>query len=500
MNDQLITTNTKTTHRRQPKARRRAADNARSTHGELRWLSLSSTEGRTDLGNAERFVDKHGESFRYCFPRKKWLAWDGKRWAIDQSGRVMRAAKATVNSMWHASWAEGKGDVVRQFVSRSSNKKSLEAMVGLATSERGIPVMPDDLDRHPWLLNCANGTVDLRTGERRPHTPADMLSVLCPTAYQPNADCPTWEGFLHGVLQTKDLVDFMQRMMGYCLTGDVREQLLLIFYGCGSNGKTTFLNGFMDALGPDFSMQAARGLLLAKRADAHPTELADLFGKRFVVCAETDDGKRLAEATVKQLTGGDRIRARRMKEDFWEFTPTHKVVLCTNHKPEVQGTDHAIWRRLALVPFGVQFWNPDRGETGPDELRQDKTLSKKLRAEREGILAWAVRGCLEWQANGLQVPHEVRAATDHYRRDQDTIAAFLSEQCLKDTQCSVQSTSLYNSYATWAERSGEFKLSQKKFGGQMTERGFDRYQNNGVWYRGIALREPGDGKGKSDDH
>ena len=453
------------------------------------WLALGSDEGRTDLANAKRFVEKHRRRVRFCHPWKKWLVFDGRRWEVDQRGRAMHLAKRVAIDVFakvvNSPFADDKS---RQFAMSTAGVQRLNAMLALAASELGIPILPDDMDADPWLLNCLNGTVDLRTGRLRKHNPADTITKLCGTRYNPEAKCPVWEDTLLRSLQTIELVRFIQRVYGYCATGDVREQLLLIFWGCGSNGKTTLLNAFLDMLGKDYSLQAASGLLLAKRNESHPTELADLFGKRFVVCAETEDSRRLAEATVKQLTGADRIRARRMRENFWEFQPTHKVLLCTNHKPEVRGTDHAIWRRLALVPFNVRFWNADRGETGPAGLRQDKTLPEKLRAEREGILTWAVRGCLDWQQNGLQIPDAVRAATDEYRGEQDTIASFLDECCVIGAQCTVQAKDLYETYKTWAERSGEYALPQRRFGRQMTERQFERFTANGTRYRGVGLR------------
>ena len=269
-------------------------------------------------------------------------------------------------------------------------------MLRLAQSELGIPIRPIDLDQNPWLLNCPNGTVDLKTGELKPHCREDLLTQLCPTNFNPDRSTYHWDRFLELVFDHRqDLLDYGHRLLGYMITGDVREQVLPIFYGVGANGKSTLINTFMKVIGNDYTMQAPSDLLMAKRHNSHPTERADLFRKRLVTCAETEQNRRLNEALVKALTGGERIRARRMREDFWEFDPTHKVILCTNHKPQVRGTDHAIWRRLRLLPFEKTFWNPDDSESGPDELRQDKELMGRLLLESEGILFWAVPGCLE---------------------------------------------------------------------------------------------------------
>ncbi len=349
-------------------------------------LSPFQPEGQTDLANARRFVRLHGENVRYCHPWNKWFVWDGARWRQDDRGQVEQLAKSVPDSIFIAANANNDPATIR-FAAKAASAVSIRAMLALATSELGIPVLPTDLNRHPMLLNVANGTLDLRTGRLRPPDRADLLTQLCPVEFHPEAHCTVWDRFLEGILARRQpLIDYIQRLAGYSLTGLTTEQILGILYGVGSNGKTTLLNELLNVLGGDYAMQANRDLLIVKRGESHPTELAALFGKRLVVTIETDDGRRLAEGLVKQLTGSDKITARRMREDFWQFDPTHKVLLATNHKPEVRGTDHAIWRRLRLIPFDVVI---------PDE-HQDKDLPLKLEAERAGILAWAVQGCLAW--------------------------------------------------------------------------------------------------------
>jgi putative DNA primase/helicase len=364
-------------------------------------------------------------------------------------------------------------------------------MINLAISEPGIPVLHTDLDQNPWLLNVQNGTVDLQTGDIRPHNRGDLITKLCPTKFNPDAKSYVWDRFLEGVFDGKqDLIDFMQRWCGYCLTGIVREQMLPIWFGSGANGKSTFIEAFMHAFGSDYAMKAPHDLFVVKKHNSHPTELADLFGKRFVAAVETGDGRRLNESLVKELTGGDSIRARRMKEDFWEFSPTHKAIICTNHKPQVRGNDHAIWRRLWLVPFTVKFWNPDKGETGPGELRQDKLLPKKLVAEAEGILAWAIRGCLDWQSHGISEPRDVLAATEEYRADENITERFISECCVtgQDTYV-VRASALYDAYKKFCEETGEDVETQRLFGSKLTEIGYKRFTNNGTWYRRLTIRD-----------
>jgi putative DNA primase/helicase len=374
---------------------------------------------------------------------------------------------------------------------KSESAPRINAMLDLARSEPGIPVLPEELDRDPMLLNCKNGTLDLRTGILRDHCRDDLLTKLCPTAYRPEAACPTWERFLTDIFPATgdaaeqpgnlDLIGWLQRLLGYCLTGDVSEQVLPIFWGQGANGKSTLLNAVQGVLGPDYTMKAPPDLLMVKRGESHPTERADLFGRRFVVAVETEAGGRLAEALVKELTGGDRIRARRMREDFWEFDPTHKVILCTNHKPKIRGADHAIWRRPRLVPFTVIF---------PDD-RQDKKLPEKLRAEAEGILAWMVRGCMDWQRAGLGMSGDVDRATAAYRSEQDVVATFVTECCVTGSpEYRIRASELYGRFKRWCEEAGESAVvSRQDFGTSLSAMdGVERFTNNGTWYRGIGLR------------
>ena len=441
-----------------------------------------------DLGNARLFAKLHGANVRYCYPWKKWLVWDRKRWKIDDTGAVERLAKNVADERWHEA-QETNDSELREFATDTASSKLITAMLKLAQSEPGIPIVPGDLDRDPWLLNCANGVVDLRTGEIESHRKSYLITKLCPTNFNPDAESYHFDKFLESIFKgSQPLIDFIQRFWGYGITGDVREQILAILWGGGSNGKSTLLNAVMDTLGTDYSLKAVADLLMAKKNESHPTERADLFGMRIVVCTETADGRGMNETLVKELTGGEKIRARRMREDFWEFPPTHKPILCTNHKPKVRGNDHAIWRRLVLVPFEVQYWNPDKGETGLIELRQDKGLPAMLIAEAEGILAWLVRGCLEWQQRGLLIPEIVRAATDTYRHEHDLIAMFIDDKCLCGPMCRIRASELYSQFKTWCDPLGEYPISMRAFGETIEQRGYEKKSSNGVWYLGIGMR------------
>jgi putative DNA primase/helicase len=341
----------------------------------------------TDLGNARRVVARHGRDLRYVHPWKSWLVWNGRRWAEDFTAEVVRRVKETQGALHdeavirlkalrdasaHDEGAKAERTHIQQQFAHALKWEAARAIawtLDLMKSEPGVPLLPDDLDRDPFALNLANGTLDLRTGVLHPYRREDLLTKLAPVAYDPNATCPRWLRFLDRIMDgNRDLVAYLQRVVGYCLTGDVSEQCLWFLYGLGANGKSTFLSTTLGMLG-DYGMQAVSELLMLKHHESHPTERADLFGMRFVVTIETEEGKRMAEALMKQMTGGDRVRARKMKKDFFEFAPTHKIVLAANHKPVVRGTDLAVWRRIKRNAASASDWRPIWCSTWPTVTR-----------------------------------------------------------------------------------------------------------------------------------
>lgn len=434
----------------------------------------------TDAGNAERLVARFRDRIRYCQPRRAWLIWTDQRWAWDETGAIWRLAKRTVRAIYgeaeHAS-DDDRRKAISRHAHASESAARLKAMIELAQKEDGVPVMPADLDADPWLLNVENGTIDLRTGELREHRPDDMITKIVPVAYDAAAEAPIWRRFLSEIMRSNEkLVAFLARAVGYTLTGVTREQVLFFGIGSGSNGKTTFLKLLLRLLA-EYGGQAPPELLLQKRNEVHPTEQADLFGRRLAVCTEIAEGRAWAEVTLKQLTGEDAVKARRMREDFWQFDPTHKFWIGANHKPTVRGTDPAIWRRLLLIPFLVTF----------DDAAKDKTLPEKLAGELPGILRWAVEGCLAWQREGLQPPSEVLAEVARYRVDMDVLGAFLRERCKAEEDVFVKAGDLYKAYGEWCENSGERPVKQRHFGRSLTERGFGRKTVDGRPYY-VALR------------
>jgi putative DNA primase/helicase len=434
----------------------------------------------TDLGNSRRLIAWEGGDLRYCYPWGRWLVWTGCNWLVDDRGEVLKRAKATVSRIYQEA-AAARDEETRKALAKhamsSESERKIKAMVELAKPE--VSILPEELDADPWKLNVLNGTIDLRSGKLLEHNRADLMTKVAPVEYDPMALSPHWHEVLERVLPSEDVRGFFKRLCGYALTGDISEHVLPVLYGTGANGKSTVLNALLEVLG-DYGIQAAPDLLISKRG-SHPTELADLFGMRFVTSIEVEDGRRFAESLVKQLTGGDRVRARRMRQDFWEFDPTHTVFLATNHKPEVRGTDNAIWRRIRLIPFTETI--------PPDE--QDKKLPQKLRAELPGIMTWAIEGCLEWQLDGLRAPKEVRQATGEYRSEMDIIGAFLGECCVLGAEETVSAGDLYRAYGEWCKDTGEAPDKQRKFGARLTERGrFERYRggkSGGHRWRGVDL-------------
>ncbi len=435
----------------------------------------------TDVGNAERFAAHVGRDLRYVHLSDTWFIWTGRRWQKDDTGAALRHALATIRATAHQADAlDEEKERTRLFrhALKSEAASRIHSMLRLATSL--LPVTPDQLDRNLWLLNCTNGTLDLRTGELRPHDRDDLLTRLAPVAYDPEAPCPRWEGFLQQVMDGNEaLIGFLQRAVGYSLSGSTAEQVLFLLHGVGANGKSTFIETIRAVLG-DYATQADFTTFLRQQGEGIRNDVARLVGARFVSAVEAEGGRPLAEAMVKQLTGGDTVTARFLFKEFFEFTPVFKLWLAANSRPTVSGTDNGIWRRIRLVPFTV---------TIPPEER-DRDLVRKLAEELPGVLAWAVRGCLRWQAEGLGVPPEVEAATEAYRDEMDVLGGFLTDCCVLREGIQVTSAELYAAYLTWCEVNGERPVTRRKMGLRLSERGFERKRGTaGVHcWRGVGLR------------
>lgn len=420
----------------------------------------------TDLGNAERFVKDHGGSVRFCHAWGKWLTWNGKHWEVDDTGQVYRLAKMTVRGIY-AEAARAEDDVERLAIAKHAKKSEslsqFKAMIGLAESEEGVPVKPNDLDANPWLLNVLNGSLDLRTGELKPHSRDNFITKLAPVAHDPNATCPTWLAFLEKAMAGREsLIAYMQKAVGYALTGDTREKNIVIFHGGGDNGKT-ILTTVISAMLGDYAQETPVETLMIHKNESIPNDIARLKGERLVTASEGERGQRLAESLIKRLSGGDKITARFLHQEFFEFIPTFKIWLSTNHKPVIRGSDNAIWNRIHLIPFDVSI---PKSEQIPRTV-----LLERLREEWPGILAWAVKGCLLWQQEGLDKPEEVEQATANFRAEMDVIGGFISDCCIVNPLAKVKAADLYGEYLKWCEANREGAVNKRLFGSMLQERG-----------------------------
>lgn len=472
----------------------------------------SQTESHpfTDMGNGQRLAERHGDKLRHIH-QWGYLVWDERRWECDETGAVMRLAKETTLSIFDEAQpfidliraaaddlkkaaafsdeeaiekaeemneaAAEKKEQIQKWALACQALKRLEAMIELAASEPGIAARHTEFDAHPYLLNCQNGTLDLCTGELRPHDPADSLTRITSASFDQTATCPTWLSFLDCVFDhDTELIEFIRRAIGYTLTGDTREQCLFFMYGTGKNGKSTFAEVLLSLVG-DYGRKTPAETLLAKRNDGElRNDVAALAGRRLVVAAELPEGRRLNEALTKDLTGGDTIAARFLYKEFFEFRPQFKLWLYGNHKPVIRGTDEGIWRRIRLIPFTVTIAENER----------DPDLPNKLRAELPGILAWAMGGSLAWQTHGLPSPTKVKTATNDYRAEQDVLAAFIAECCFVKSSAEVKAGDLYAAYKSYAEQEA---VSQKAFAMRLHSLGLTPHKGTGgarIW-RGLGL-------------
>jgi putative DNA primase/helicase len=414
----------------------------------------------TDLGNSERFADEHGDLVRYCDQQKSWYVWDGKRWRRDVVQKVKRLATRTVRGIYaEAAGASSKEarESIADHAKASESSGRISAMVRLAQVLPDVAIRADVLDTDPWLLNVLDGTLELRTGTLGPHDPRHLITKLAPVGFDPHASSELWDGFVRDVTGGDvELACYLQRAAGYSLTGKPTEHAVFFLHGPPATGKSKFTGALKDVLG-DYAVQTAFETFLAKRfGGGASNDIADLAGARLVLATEADRGRRFAEATLKQLTGGDTVRARQLYQSNFEFKPQFTLWLAANDAPQVNNEDDAIFRRMNIIPFT---------QVVPVE-KQDKDLGDKLAAPtvRAAILAWAVEGCLAWQDGGLRVPKIVVDATAQYREEQDPLEFFLDECCVVELDCVVLKAKLQQVYVVWAKASGvRSGLSPREF-------------------------------------
>ncbi len=470
---------------------------ASSGNGDPKVIRFRRLDG---IGNGERFIDNFGQQVRYSHELDKWMVWTNKRWSLDGQVQVEAMAKKTARLILQEmqlaldeARSAGADDDELQKIETSYRKHQLSAArvngvrdtLKMAQSEPGVKVHISQIDAGQMLFNAYNGTVDLTTGRMHAHQRTDGITKLARACYDPKAACPRWDAFLTRIFAgDTELIAFIQRAIGYSLTGDVGEQCLFFLYGTGQNGKSVFIQALLHVMG-EYAQKAPTEMIMKQdrsNAGSATPDMARLRGVRLAVTAELEENQQMGEARVKDLTGADRIVARPLYRDPVEFDPTHKLWIYGNHKPLIRGTDEGIWRRIRLIPFTVTI--PDR--------EKDPHLLDKLRAERDGILTWAVNGCLAWQRSGLGAPRAVAEATEAYRHESDRLGAFLEECCVIHEYVRTGKQEVYAAYEQWCHDSGERPMSKKRLGQQLVERGIQegRSMHERHWV-GIGLQAEG---------
>lgn len=437
----------------------------------------------TETGNSNRLIARHGEHLRYVPAWGRWLAWDGTRWEQDpRDVRVTELAKDVASGVWEIVDTLPKGEDRNRHVAWARASETANNVANTIKLSRGVPGVPiphEELDADPMVMNTTNGIIDLATGKLLEHDPERLCSMMAGTWYDPDAPAPRWEAFIQRVLPDPDLRSYVQRAVGYSLTGTVGEQVMFLLIGEGANGKSTFVDAVTAMLG-EYAGTAAKDLLIAQKHEAHPTSMADLFRLRFAAAMETEATHTFAEAKVKALTGGDHIKARRMREDFWTFAPTHKLWLSSNYLPKITGTDTAIWRRIRVVPFTVTIPAHER----------DPQLGQGLRDELPGILRWAIDGCLAWQRNGIEPPSSVLDATANYRAESDWFTAWTADSNIElDPSARILVSEINSSYRTWCSGNGEIPINRNAFAKELTTRGC-RDSRNGSARMWLGIGRP----------
>lgn len=441
-----------------------------------------------DTGNAQRFVDLFGDKVRYCYTDKRWLWYDGRKWCTDMTGAVKRLADKAVACMsaelkvYEQTDADEGTDMAKAFekhMKSSRSNKSKNAMLNEVMHH--VPILPSQLDRYKAALNTPGGVIDLKSGALAPHDPKNYFTKITAVEYSENADCPRWTAFLDDIFGgDKDLIRYVQKAVGYSLTGATSEQCAFFLYGTGRNGKSTFLDIIRDIFG-DYAANIQPETIMVRNSQgsAINSDIARLKGARLVTSVEPNEGVRINEGLLKQLTGDDTVTARKLYGDEFEFKPEFKLWMATNHKPDIRGTDTGIWRRIHMIPFTVQI---------PEE-KIDRRLKYKLSAELTGIFRWAVEGCLMWQKEGLKMPRAVLEEVREYRREMDVISAFVEDKCTVGKGLSVQSSALYAAYLRWADSGNEYKMSNTKFGLEIAKR-FEKVKGRKYnYYSGLTLDE-----------
>jgi putative DNA primase/helicase len=444
----------------------------------------------SDVGNAERLVAIHGKNIKFNPLQQKWMLWSGKHWQIDESLQIERLAKdiikrvqragenLTTNDEEYMPVLEKYKKKIESFVLKSEGDPRIKAMLNQSKSQNNVMMVNTDEDI--FSLNILNGTFDLKTGEIKDHNRSHNITKLINITYDSNKDCPNWKSFLDRIfLGDKELIEYIQKTIGYSLTGSMTEQCFYMCYGGGANGKSTFLNTIQKILGDYSDTLKGSSLMVKRNDDGARGDLAKLKGKRFVIASELNEGQTFDESLLKALTGGDIVPVRYLYGEDFPLIPQFKLWIGTNEKPKVKGTNLGIWRRVRLIPFLYTF---------KEEDKDPNFYEKFIEPELDGILNWAVEGCLKWQKEGIEIPQKVMMAVEEYQNEMDSIGRFLEECCMVGNEYSVKASLLYDEYVKWCSDNREHEISNVKFSKKITEKGFEKSRKtSAVYYSGIGL-------------
>lgn len=437
-----------------------------------------------DTGNADRLMDRYGEYIKYSYVNKKFYIYDGSKWAVDNTGEIRKLIDLTVADLKNEKIFVPEGmdeeEAMKEFRKHIKRSRGTSAKKNMMDEvQHRTAILPEEFDQDDMLLNVQNGYLDLSSGEMKEHDKDKLFSRQANSEYTDKASSDVWQSFLNDIFAgNQEVIRYIQKAVGYSLTGSVREQKMFILHGKGRNGKSIFVEVLSDILG-DYAMNIQAKTIMVKRNETVNNDIAKLQGARFVTSSEPNEGFRFDEGLIKQLTGGDKVTARFLYGEDFDFNPKFKIWVSTNHKPIVRGTDDGIWRRLVLIPFEVQI----------PEHKVDKDLKYKLLREAPAILDWALEGCQLWQKEGLKEPEKIANAITEYRTDMDVLEHFIDECCVVGEGESILGGELYNLYTKWADESGEYKMNKNNFGKKMKEKFESQRKMDGIWYLGLGRKE-----------
>lgn len=447
-----------------------------------------------DLGNAERFLEMAGDDLLYCNDAKKWLWWKETHWAWDNDDTVFEWITMFARDLYSAENTISKEAISHAI--RSNNRAGLNAMLEISQRKQSASI--DTFDAPHYLINCKNGTLDLRTGSLKEHDRADRITRIVNCDYDADAFSPTFDKFITRIQPDPSIRAFLQRSIGYSLLGNIRERSFWILYGTGNNGKSIFTNLFLNILG-EYGSTTRSDSIMANKQSGVPNDIARLKGKRFIVVPETGENERMNEALVKALSAGDKVTARFLFAEFFDFYFTGKLWIATNHKPTITDHSKGFWDRVKLIPFSQDI--------PADEVIKSDDLMQTLMADAPAVLNWAVQGCRDYfDLDGLDTPECIQTEIDAYRREQDSIAQFIEERCqtidqarddvpesmidntyINPIEYRVSNKDLYAAYKTFCSENGEYQRSQRRLTQNMNERGFKQMRTSSRYWEGVRL-------------